>query len=162
MAQSGHSPNLLTARFGLSLTGFLCLTAAVLGVTLAANPGTEPKKTEQDPTSQPPSRAALHAPSANKTPMTGDRRLREGSVITDQAGCFKSTGDRIIFSSLDGRITTVCLENLNLERIARAVTDNLDPLEWRVSGTLTEFSGANYLLVERAILKSRTDSRADR
>lgn len=59
-------------------------------------------------------------------------------------------------------MSMVCLENLNLERIARAITDNTEQLEWRVSGVLTEYGGANYLLVDRAILKSRADSLEDR
>jgi len=67
-----------------------------------------------------------------------------------------------VFSATDSKLSMVCMENLNLERIVRAITDNTEQLEWRVSGTLTEYGGANFLLVERAILKSRTDSREDR
>jgi len=48
----------------------------------------------------------------------------------------------------------VGLENLNLERIARAVADNPVTLEWKVTGTITEYRGANFLLVTRATLIS--------
>ena len=44
------------------------------------------------------------------------------------------------------------LENLNLERISRAISNNPAQLEWMVSGEITEYRGANFLLVHRAIL----------
>jgi hypothetical protein len=85
-------------------------------------------------------------------------RLREGSVLEEQ-GSFKPTGDRMMFySSADSRRLGV-LENLNLERIARMVSESPETLEWAVSGTVTEFQGANYLLVSRAVLKSKPQRR---
>jgi len=90
-----------------------------------------------------------------------DRRLREGTVLTDVWGCFKATGDRITFVANTGNLTLVALENLNLERIARAVADTPAQLEWKVTGTVTEYGGANFLLVERAILKPRTHANAN-
>ena len=58
----------------------------------------------------------------------------------------------------DGKKRLVCLENSNLERIARLVAENpnhLDPLKWSVTGTITEFRGANFVFVRRAVLQSR-------
>jgi hypothetical protein len=47
------------------------------------------------------------------------------------------------------------LENLNLERVASVINENPEQLQWSVSGTITEYRGANYLLVSRATLKSK-------
>ena len=72
------------------------------------------------------------------------------------------TGDRVIFFSTDGEALSgdgkarfVGLENLNLQRIARTIADNPVELQWGVTGTITEFRGANFLLVRRAVLKCR-------
>ena len=51
--------------------------------------------------------------------------------------------------------TFVGLENLNLQRIARTIADNPVPLQWSVTGTITEYRGANFLFVRRAVLKRR-------
>lgn len=142
--------------------GVFCLTVAALGVALSTSQGQNTAKSNQETAVSSPSTAASRAPQVRVAPPVVERRLREGSALTDQAGCFKTAGDRIIFTTSDSRLTMVCLENLNLERVSRAITDNMEQLEWKVTGTLTEYSGANYLLVERAILKSRTDARDDR
>lgn len=158
--------NVLTrssGRIRFSIPGIVCLTVVALGIRLPAGQGGDPAK-------RPPSTAtALPATTEGRVPVqrsaavpAGEKRLREGSLLTDQAGHFRTTGDRVVFSASDGKMSMVCLENLNLERIARAITDNSEQLEWRVSGVLTEYGGANYLLVERAILKSRADSQEDR
>jgi hypothetical protein len=105
---------------------------------------------------------ALDEPPARPTLPGGDSgsdRLREGSTLEVQ-GSFKLTGDRIMFypSADNRRLGT--LENLNLERIGRMVSESPETLEWTVSGTVTEFQGANYLLVTRAVLKSKPQRRA--
>jgi hypothetical protein len=82
--------------------------------------------------------------------------LRQGTQIVDQLGHFRTSGDRLIFFANDGRGRFVALENLNLERIALVLANNSGPLQWNVTGTITEFRGANYLLLERAILTTRT------
>lgn len=81
-------------------------------------------------------------------------RVREGAVL-DTAGYFKVTGDRALFTTADGSARFTGLENLNLERIAIAVSESPDPLLWSVTGTVTEFRGTNYLLVTRALLKNK-------
>jgi hypothetical protein len=64
-----------------------------------------------------------------------------------------------MFYAADNRRFTT-LENLNLERVARVISDSPDTLEWTVSGTITEFQGANYLLLSRAVLKSKPQRRS--
>ena len=80
--------------------------------------------------------------------------LREGTRIVDQPGHFRLTGDRIVFFSTQHNARYVVLENLNLERIAKAMADQPSRRKWKVTGTLTEYHGDNYLLVEKVVLES--------
>lgn len=89
-------------------------------------------------------------------------RLREGTRFIDEVGHFKSTGDRITFYQHAGDRRYQVLENLALDRIASLVGETPDPLEWVVTGTITEYRGANFLFVTRSTLKSRTESRPER
>jgi hypothetical protein len=75
--------------------------------------------------------------------------------LVDQPGTFKLAGDRAIFFVGDGKQQLVGLENLNLERVVRVITDNPESLEWFVTGTISEYRGANYLLVRRVTFKNR-------
>ena len=81
-------------------------------------------------------------------------RIREGTALVQQAGVFQTAGDRVTFLTSDGQRRFVVLENLQLERISRAVGDSLTPPQWTVSGMVTEFCGANYLFVDRAVLRA--------
>lgn len=85
-------------------------------------------------------------------------QLREGTQLESQLGHFKVTGDRLTFYAAGGTYRVIGLENLNLERISRMAKDSLSMLEWNVSGTITEYRVINFLLVERAVLKSTTTS----
>ena len=82
-------------------------------------------------------------------------RLREGTRLVNASGYFKLTGDRITFYLDQGDRRLQVLENLSLERIGALVGETPDPLEWTVSGLVTEYGGGNYLLVQQATLKSR-------
>ncbi len=83
-------------------------------------------------------------------------RWREGSRLVDQLGFFKLTGDRITFISTDGKLRLDGLENLASERVARAIGDSPDQLEWSVSGVITEYRGTNYLLVTQSMLRTKS------
>ena len=91
---------------------------------------------------------------AEETQQKEDR-LREGTELVDQPGTFRMTGDRITFFTELGRGRFVVLENLALERVGRAIEDNPQPLQWLVTGTITEFRGDNLLLIHRAVLRNR-------
>ncbi len=84
--------------------------------------------------------------------------LREGMRIVGQSGYFRMTGDRIIFFSNQQNTRYMVLENLNLERIADTLADRPRQRKWKVTGTLTEYRGDNYLLVEKAVLESWGDA----
>jgi hypothetical protein len=78
-------------------------------------------------------------------------RLREGSKV-QTTGYFRTTGDRITFYADDGKKRYRGLENLMLERIGRTIEDSPGQLQWTVTGTVTEYRGANFLLVTHAVL----------
>jgi hypothetical protein len=82
--------------------------------------------------------------------------LREGTRLVDEAGRFQTQGERLIFVTSEGERRFTLLENLNLERIARALGEGDKQSVWRAAGSITEYQGANYLLVERAVLVSST------
>ncbi len=90
---------------------------------------------------------------------TQRERLREGTKIVDQLGHFKITGDRAMFYTEDGKRQFGGLENLNLERIFRALSENREQLTWSISGTITEYRGSNFLLIDRAELKTKNSHR---
>jgi hypothetical protein len=93
---------------------------------------------------------------ANTPPQSNEGQVREGLELVDQPGSFKMAGDRVVFFMAGGKQQLIGLENLNLERIVRVLADNTGPLEWLVTGTVTEFRGTNYFLVRRATFKSRS------
>ncbi len=83
-------------------------------------------------------------------------RAREGTELVDQVGTFQVLGERVVFVAERNSQRLVALENLNLERIARTLASHPYPLQWKVSGKVTEFRGNNFILVERAIGRAAT------
>jgi branched-subunit amino acid aminotransferase/4-amino-4-deoxychorismate lyase len=67
-------------------------------------------------------------------------------------------GDRVTFTKQGQNY--IVLENLNLERVVKTIEENrtvtdADTLEWTVDGTVTEFRGANFVLITRSVLVAR-------
>lgn len=50
------------------------------------------------------------------------------------------------------------LENLTLQRIANAITDDAQDNFWKVSGILTEFQNENFLLIDRIQRGTKSDT----
>jgi hypothetical protein len=99
---------------------------------------------------------AAQGPTASGPAGVGNAKpqvRREGTLLRDEPGRFTVSGNRVAFVVSDGT-TYIGLENLNLQRIAKVVAASPDPVEWFVSGTLTEFQSSNYLLVSHARRKS--------
>jgi len=97
-----------------------------------------------------------------KTPIKSrgeGKRLREGSELKDLVGNFKITGDRVTFYPSEGNEQYRVLENLNLERVVRVLTETQIQREWNISGLITEFQGANYLLVRRAYITTNASAK---
>lgn len=102
----------------------------------------------------PPSEPAMPKIPATVDPSSqpGMDRLREGTELQDARGYFRFVDDRVIFFRTGSDARYIGLENLNLERIVSEITNNPTQVEWTVVGTITEYRGANYLMVRRAIL----------
>ena len=86
---------------------------------------------------------------------TGQARLREGTQVLDRLGSFQLEGSSATFVTNDG-FSMGGLPNLSLERVVRTLKsmDQPNRVQWSVTGTVTEFSGQNYLLIQRAVYKS--------
>ena len=81
-------------------------------------------------------------------------RLREGTKLVDVAGTFQSAGgDSISFSRDGGKESFRVLENLALQRVGQALESNLGSRQWVVSGVITEYRGANYVLLTKAVVR---------
>jgi len=89
------------------------------------------------------------------------RRLREGTELVDQVGHFEPAGQRLLFVTERGDVRLLGLENLNLERIARTVAGYPGQVNWLVTGTVTEYRGTSFLLVERAVVKTAARARRE-
>jgi hypothetical protein len=85
---------------------------------------------------------------------TSGERQREGTRLTDVNGRFELAGDRVMFYPAAGRESYRLLENLALERVGQVLSESRSKQEWTISGTLTEFRGANYLLLTKAVIKA--------
>jgi len=95
------------------------------------------------------SSAAANAPAAKQV-----ERLREGTRLTEVVGSFVAVGsDSITFSPAGSKDSYRVLENLNLQRISLQLDANRGQRQWVVSGLITEFRGANYLLVTKAAVQ---------
>ncbi len=79
---------------------------------------------------------------------------REGKEVQKLRGSIRVVEDRYVFFPQAGAYRFVLLENLNLERIARAMAEATLDVVWEVDAEVTEFSGSNYLLVQRAQIVS--------
>ena len=80
---------------------------------------------------------------------------REGTHV-DIEGHFSISGERATFQAGDDSVQFRALENLALDRVLRMVRDaGSRKLHWNIEGSLTEFHGQNFLLVEHAVVISR-------
>ena len=86
-------------------------------------------------------------------------RLREGTRLIDEVGTFQNVGDRIAFVPGDKDSYRV-LENLQLQRIGQSLDGARGQQLWVVSGVITEFRGANYLLVTKASIQPQEGAAA--
>jgi hypothetical protein len=90
------------------------------------------------------------APATSGAAKAADRQ-REGTRLTDERGAFQTSGDRIAFQPTGGgKDSYRVLENLALQRISFALDDSRGQGQWLVSGIITEYRGANYLLITKA------------
>lgn len=106
-----------------------------------------------DPIEATTTRPVAHRRVGENDRASGERQ-REGTRLTDVNGRFELAGDRVTFHPASGRESYRLLENLALERVGQVLSESRAKQDWTVSGTLTEFRGANYLLLTKAVIKS--------
>jgi len=137
------------------------LDVLLLGVLLA---GAIPLTAQVQPpaeTPAPAAKAAHHGENSGPaaTAAAGGKsseRQREGTKLVDITGTFQSIGtDGVTFSPGGSKEAYRLLENLALERIIRTLDDNRGSRQGVASGVLTEFRGANYLLVSKFVFPSQ-------
>jgi hypothetical protein len=115
------------------IPSFVILMATLLPTVASASP----------PASPPP------LDSAKETP----HRLREGEVL-EVTGKLELAGDRAIFYPAGEKNGLRVLENLALERVTQVLSESRDERQWIVSGTITEYRGANYILIHKAVQRA--------
>jgi hypothetical protein len=86
------------------------------------------------------------------------KKHREGTRVTALVGTLREAGRRWSVTSEDGTVAYRVLENLSLERIAKAIQEDPQDRHWKLAGELTEFFGENYLLIDRVERAVRADS----
>jgi len=131
----------------------IALTSLGLEATIAR----DGSATRSMPTESGPTESARRSrdQTMRQTKKLTARRLREGTLVTDQGGFFREDGDGATFVA-DSGIEFGALPNLNLERITRQLKSAEQPgrIRWSVTGQVTEFSERNFLLISRAVYKS--------
>lgn len=149
-----------------SSLGAAFLSVAAFAASASSGTGQQPAPAPSQPTAS--EHSAIKGPpvpkdsAAAKTAAESEAeraklRLREGTRLRDVIGRFRQNGDTLTFIDEQKR-EIGGLPNLNLERIIRMLKTVEEPesITWSVSGTITEFSGRNYLLISRAVYKAAT------
>lgn len=148
-------PQLLTALDRAPMAGLLCAAALLFGVALAWTRSAAAPNSVQAAVETGALNQAYNHEEMSLGNETKDS-LREGGEILNQAGYFRTTGDRVAFVSADYKQHFVALENRYLEQVARTIANNHIQLEWIVSGTISQYRGDNFILLSSAELKSRS------
>lgn len=97
-----------------------------------------------------PELAAEQGPQQGQAGADFRPEYREGKSVRDLKGSVRVVQSRYIFFPEGDSFRFVLLENLNLERIARAMAERTEETLWEIDAEITEFNGANYLLIQRA------------
>lgn len=134
--------------------GGLIAPGTVLGIMLSSLPGQSAEKdvsgkSSAAATTSPTERGSRPSKATGQT--KGGQRLREGSKLADLEGRFEVAGERVTFFPADNSESFRVLENLSLERIHNVLAGSRENPQWIVSGVVTEFNGANYLLLIKAV-----------
>ncbi len=96
------------------------------------------------------------SPTSQSNTDTSDR-FREGTRVVGLSGTFSENGRRWMMHAENSGPTFRILENLTLQRIANAITDDAQDNFWKVSGILTEFQNENFLLIDRIQRGTKSD-----
>lgn len=135
----------LLSSFALMLLGFLLRDDA--GAQVPASSDNE----QRQPMSQQSGHNRESGEASGKQPSGA--RMREGTRLAEMVGTIVQNGNRYQFLDEKQGQPLTLLENLALERVLRIQQAYFGTIRWQISGTVTEFRGQNYLLLERAMLR---------
>jgi hypothetical protein len=140
-------PNLPGALDRAPMAGLMCAGALLLGVALA---GARPTNSAESGAAKSHGDPAVKVADENteKTAL-----VRENAELAEKAGQFVIDGGRVIFIAADSQSRFIVLENLTLQSVANGIAGNPARQTWAVSGKVTEYQGANYLLLTRVQLQ---------
>ncbi len=132
----------------------MLLVAAIAAVFVAGAIGVEPAAAPVGDAPRLPAGNPASGVPGEANGAKAAERLREGTKLVDVVGTFQSAGgDNISFSRDGGKDSLKVLENLMLQRVSTVLEENSGTRQWVVSGEITEFRGANYLLVKKAVVQ---------
>ncbi len=81
--------------------------------------------------------------------------LREGTRIENRQAEVRQEAERLAVYLDGSRTPLLTLENLAMQRLTQSILDDPADQNWLVTGTITEFQGRNYLLLERIARATR-------
>jgi hypothetical protein len=137
------------------MAGLMCAGALLLGVVLA---GASTSITNENAAASPAESASNSSAAPAGEEREKSARIREGDELVEQTGKFGMSGNRVVFIAKEGQRQFIALENLSLERVANIIDGNPAPLEWIVSGKISQYRGVYYLLLSHARHKSPSQS----
>jgi hypothetical protein len=95
-------------------------------------------------------------PASGATGAKASERLREGTRLVDVVGTFQSIGGESVTFTPGApggnKDSFRVLENLALQRVSQVLDENKGARQWTVSGMITEYKGANYLLLTKTVV----------
>jgi hypothetical protein len=139
-------PHLPGALDRAPMAGLMCAGALLLGVALA---GARSTISGENGAASAKTPGGLTVKSAGENPER-TAQFHEDAELIEQGGQFSVSGDRVIFIAAESQIRFIGLENLVLQDVAEKIAANPAQQFWTVSGTITEYRGANYLFLTRA------------
>ena len=86
----------------------------------------------------------------------GQYLLREGKKLEVEVGAFRIEGGRLRFYPRDLKVQLTVLENSASGEVVRTHEQGGEGTVWEVSGTITEFREANYILISKASARAET------
>lgn len=84
-----------------------------------------------------------------------EQLLREGATVVSQLVTCRSAGDRLLVELPQAALPVVALENLAAQRILQAILDDTGSEQWVINGSITEFQGRNFILLDRVTRQSK-------
>jgi hypothetical protein len=139
-------PHLPGALDRAPMAGLMCAGALLLGVALA---GARSTISGENGAVSPKTPGNLAVKSVAENPERA-AQFHEDAELIEQAGQFSMSGDRVTFIAAESQIRFIGLENLVLQGVAEKIAANPAQQFWTVSGKITEYRGANYLILTRA------------